>query len=66
MNALDRFPAEGRASLAKDFALGNRSEVEGITGAVVRLAREAGVSVPVNETLYGLLKLRGRHSKRAT
>jgi 2-dehydropantoate 2-reductase len=56
MTALDQFPGQGRASLAKDFSTGNRVELEGITGAVVHLAREAGVPVPINDTLYAILK----------
>jgi 2-dehydropantoate 2-reductase len=56
MTALDQFPGQGRASLAKDFLAGNRVELDGITGAVVRLAREAGVPTPVNDTLYAILK----------
>jgi 2-dehydropantoate 2-reductase len=56
MTALDQFPGQGRASLAKDFLAGNRVELDGITGTVVRLAREAGVPTPVNNTLYAILK----------
>lgn len=60
MNALDQFPATGRASLAKDFLAGARVELEGLTGTVVRMAREVGVSTPINDTLYALLKLWAR------
>lgn len=56
MASLDRFPAEGRASLAKDFTDGRRVELEGITGTVVRMGREAGVPTPVNDALYAILK----------
>jgi 2-dehydropantoate 2-reductase len=56
MNALDNFPAEGRASLAKDFIEGRPVELEGLNGAIVRMGREAGVPTPVNDTIYGLLK----------
>jgi 2-dehydropantoate 2-reductase len=56
MTALDQFPGQGRASLAKDFVAGNRVELDGITGTVVRLAREVGVPTPVNDTLYAILK----------
>jgi len=56
MTALDQFPGTGRASLAKDFLAGNRVELDGITGTVVRLAREVGVSTPINDTLYAILK----------
>lgn len=56
MTSLENFPAAGRASLAKDFSAGLRVELEGITGAVVRMAREVGVATPINTTLYALLK----------
>jgi 2-dehydropantoate 2-reductase len=56
MTSLENFPAAGRASLAKDFSAGLRVELEGITGAVVRMARAAGVATPINNTLYALLK----------
>jgi 2-dehydropantoate 2-reductase len=56
MNALDNFPAQGRSSLAKDFAEGRPLELEGLTGTVVRLGREAGIATPVNDTLYAVLK----------
>jgi 2-dehydropantoate 2-reductase len=56
MNALDQFPATGRASLAKDFLAGAPVELEGMTGTVVRMAREVGVSTPINDTLYAILK----------
>lgn len=56
MTALDQFPGTGRASLAKDFLAGNRVELDGITGVVVRMAREVGVPTPINDTLYAILK----------
>ena len=56
MTSLDGFPAEGRASLAKDFTEGRPVELEGLTGALVRMARELGVPTPVNDFLYGILK----------
>ena len=56
MTSLDEFPAEGMASLAKDFRDGNRVELEGITGTAVRLGKQAGVPTPINSTIYSLLK----------
>ncbi|MGE3536937.1 MAG: ketopantoate reductase family protein [Candidatus Tectimicrobiota bacterium] len=56
MTALDQFPGTGRSSLAKDFLAGNRVELDGLTGVVVRLARTHGVPAPINDTLYGILK----------
>ena len=56
MTAMDNFPAQGRASLAKDFQEGNAVELEGLTGAVVRLGQQAGVPTPLNDALYAILK----------
>ena len=56
MELLDGFPAEGRASLAKDFDAGNLMELDGLTGTIIRLGQELGVPTPVNESLYSLLE----------
>ena len=56
MDFLDRFPAQGRASLAKDFQENRPVELEGLTGTVVRMGRVAGVSTPINDALYAVLK----------
>ena len=56
MESLDRFPEQGRASLAKDFMEGRPVELEGLTGVIVRMGREVGVATPLNDALYGVLK----------
>ena len=56
MTQLDNFPPDGMSSLAKDFRDGNRVELEGILGTVVRMGREVGVPTPVNSAIYALLK----------
>jgi 2-dehydropantoate 2-reductase len=56
MELLNGFPAEGRASLAKDFDAGNLMELDGLTGTIVRLGQELGVPTPLNEVLYALLE----------
>ena len=56
MDSLDRFPGQGRASMAKDFTDQRRVELEGLTGAVVRMAREFDVPTPTNDFLYAILK----------
>ena len=56
MESLDRFPALGRASLAKDFTEGRPVELEGLNGAVIRLARRTGTPTPVNDFLYAVLR----------
>jgi 2-dehydropantoate 2-reductase len=52
---LDGVPAEGTASMQRDLGAGRPSELEEQTGALVRLAREAGVPVPVHDALLALL-----------
>ena len=56
MVALDNFPAAGMSSLGKDFLEGRPVELEGLTGAALRLARQYGVATPINQTLYAILK----------
>lgn len=56
MAELDKFPASGMASLTKDFIDGNRVELDGLTGTVVRMGRELGVPTPIHSTIYALLK----------
>ena len=56
MDSLDRFPAQGRASMAKDFTDGRPVELDGLNGAVIRLARETGTPTPANDFLYAVLK----------
>jgi 2-dehydropantoate 2-reductase len=65
---LDAAPAEGTASMQRDLGAGRPSELEDQTGAVVRIAREVGVPVPLHEALHALLlpqeaAARGRISK---
>jgi len=57
MNSLDNFPAMGRSSMAKDFTEGKQVELEGLIGTVVRMGREVGVPTPINDVLYGVLRV---------
>jgi 2-dehydropantoate 2-reductase len=47
-----------KASMARDFERGRRTELDALTGAIVRLGREAGVPTPCCEVIYALLKAR--------
>lgn len=51
----DGLPADAIASLHRDLEDGRRSELEAWTGAVVRLARAAGVAAPIHDVLYAAL-----------
>jgi 2-dehydropantoate 2-reductase len=49
--------ADHEASMLQDVKAGRRTEVDAINGAIVRAAQDAGVTVPVTETLWRLVKL---------
>ena len=52
----DGLPAEMKASMAHDLDAGNRLEAPWLSGAVARMAKESGMSAPVNATLYAAVK----------
>jgi len=56
---------DGKASMARDFERGNRTELEALTGTLVRMASAKNVDVPVSKTAYALLKLRTATSAAA-
>ena len=47
---------DGKGSMLQDIEAARRTEVDAVTGAVVRLAHEHGVEVPVSEALIALIK----------
>ncbi|MFN5059939.1 MAG: ketopantoate reductase family protein [Chloroflexota bacterium] len=53
-------PATARSSMARDVANGRPTEVESLNGAVVAKGRALGVTTPVNQALYALLRLRSQ------
>jgi len=52
----DGLPVEMKASMLHDLDAGNRLEAPWLSGAVARMATEAGLSAPVNATLYAAVK----------
>ncbi len=46
----------GKGSMLQDFEANRKSEVDVITGAVVKAADEAGVDVPLNRAMLALVK----------
>jgi 2-dehydropantoate 2-reductase len=52
---LEKFEPGSTSSMQRDLEAGKLSELEDLTGAVVRLGREARVEVPVNEFIYAAL-----------
>jgi 2-dehydropantoate 2-reductase len=58
---IDTLPPHGTASVQRDIIEGRPSELAALSGAVVRLGREAGVEVPLHTFIYhSLLPLESR------
>ena len=53
---IDGLPAEATASMQRDLTAGRPSELDALSGAVVRLGRAAGVATPVHGLLYAALR----------
>lgn len=53
---VDTLPPEMRASMAADLEAGGRLEAPWLSGAVARMAAEAGIDAPVNRAVYAALK----------
>lgn len=56
MAGVDALPEEATSSMQRDISAGKPSELESQNGAVVRMAREAGLEVPTHELIYQTLK----------
>ncbi len=63
LQVLEAVAADATVSLQRDVGAGRPSELEDQAGAVLRLAQEAGVEVPVHETLYGVLVAQERATR---
>lgn len=57
MAVADRLPPGVKSSMLNDLERGNRLELPWLSGAVVRLGREAGVPTPVHRFIEQALKL---------
>ena len=55
MALVDSLPAEATVSVQRDVIAGRPSEPEAQSGAVVRLASEAGVDAPTYRFIYAAL-----------
>jgi 2-dehydropantoate 2-reductase len=55
LELIDSLPPDGTASMQRDIAAGRPSELDDLTGAVVRLGAEAGVPTPVSAFILGAL-----------
>lgn len=63
MALVDALPQEGTASMQRDIMQGRPSELDAQNGAVVRLAAEVDLPVPVNDFLYRALLPRERAAR---
>lgn len=52
----DGLPAQMKSSMLNDLLAGNRLEAPWLSGAVARMAKEAGLAAPVSATLYAAVK----------
>jgi 2-dehydropantoate 2-reductase len=60
---VDGLPESTTASMQRDIMEGRPSELENQTGAIVRLARAAGIPAPVNEHIYRELLTSEQHAR---
>ena len=51
-------------SMYYDLKEGKKTEIDALNGAIVRLAKQAGISAPVNETVSNLVKFKENHLKK--
>jgi 2-dehydropantoate 2-reductase len=54
--ALIPLTADHYPSTLQDLQAGKRTEIDALNGAIVTLGQANGISVPVNETMYHLIK----------
>lgn len=62
---IDALPADATASMQRDIAAGRPSELDDQAGALVAMAREAGVPAPVHEALHAALLPQERAARGA-
>ncbi len=59
MARIQRLPPSGTSSMHYDITHGKRTEADALNGLAVRLGRELGLPVPVNERIYQTLLTAG-------
>ncbi len=60
---IDGSPEQATASMQRDIMAGRPSELESQVGVVVRMARGAGIEVPIHTTLYASLLPQERRAR---
>jgi 2-dehydropantoate 2-reductase len=61
---VDRLPEQATASLQRDLAAGRPSELDSLSGAVLRIGTSLGVDVPIHGTIYAALVPLERAARR--
>lgn len=56
MTEIARLTASNRSSMLQDILRGGRTEIEVMSGAIVREAKKLGLRVPYNQTLLELVR----------
>jgi 2-dehydropantoate 2-reductase len=56
MQMVQKMPAEAKSSMLEDLERGKRLELPWLSGAIVRLGREAGVPTPIHQFIAAVLK----------
>lgn len=59
MSFVQGFPSDATASLKRDLESGRKSEYANLTGAVIRMAAEAGLDVPAHHHVERMIRARG-------
>ena len=55
---------EGRTSMLQDMEAGRKTEVRWFSGKLISLAEEHGIEVPVNKTLYSIIRTKEHLNKK--
>ncbi|MDA3955098.1 ketopantoate reductase family protein [Oceanispirochaeta sp.] len=55
---LETLGPDGKTSMLQDIEAGRKTELDSFAGELIRRAGKQGIPVPVNETLYSILKVK--------
>jgi len=55
-DTLTKLAADGKTSMLQDVEAERKTEVEAFAGTMIELGESAGLSVPVNRTLFNLIR----------
>ena len=61
IDQMERIPADTTTSMQRDFRAGKNTELESLTGYIVREGERLGVPTPVYDLMYAALLKRTKH-----